>query len=144
MTAIQEKLLVFFIKKIEKGNSLKSAFEELEKIYAQVEDILKDEKVCCQCCGKCCDFSSNGMKLYIYHIERLYFLEKSGFPLTLSQGKCIGQKERLCSVHEYRPLGCRTQFCTHTFQEVYETFARKIQEIEKKYAVEYDYAEAFE
>jgi len=123
---------------------VEKAFEELEKIYAQVEALLKQEKISCQCCGKCCNFSTNGMRLYIFHLERLYLLARLGHPLSLKQGKCIGQKENLCSIHPYRPLGCRTQFCTHTFQEIYENFAKKIQEIEASYNIQYDYSEAFE
>ncbi|NUM33898.1 MAG: YkgJ family cysteine cluster protein [Candidatus Brocadiae bacterium] len=123
---------------------MEKAFEELEKIYTEVEALLKQQTIVCHCCGKCCDFSKNGMRLYIFRLERLYLLSKLGSPLSLKDGKCSGQNQNLCSLHKYRPLGCRTQFCTHTFQEIYEIFAKKIQEIEIKYNIEYEYAEAFE
>ncbi len=121
-----------------------NAFQELEELYKDVETRISQKGVNCQCCGECCNFLTNGMRLYIFHLERLYLQGKLGKNLTLEEGKCSGQQKKLCSIHEWRPLGCRTQFCSNTLQEIYEFFADKIKEIESRYGIEYDYSEAFD
>ncbi|HON45564.1 MAG TPA: YkgJ family cysteine cluster protein [Planctomycetota bacterium] len=119
------------------------AFQELESIYEDLESELAKLHVKCQCCGECCNFSTNGMRLYIYHIEELYGMEKNQQPYTLQQGICCFQKDNLCTSHIYRPLGCRTQFCTITLQDIYEQYAHQIILLEQKYNIDYEYKEAF-
>ncbi len=121
-----------------------AAFNELEEIYRQVDTEISAEKVICHQCGKCCNFWENGMRLYIYNLEREYI--KKHFPnmLHLNSGCCGAQEKKLCKAHLIRPLGCRTQFCSKTLQEIYEKYAYKIREIEKKYNIIYEYSEAFE
>ena len=117
---------------------------ELESIYEQLEQELSTIHLC-KCCGKCCNFATNGMRLYIYHIERLYGQIKHNRPFTLKEdGSCYFQKNNLCSVHSSRPLGCRTQFCTATLQDLYEKYAKQIEALELKYNISYEYANAFE
>lgn len=120
------------------------AFIELKQIYALVDQEIQHTDVCCKCCGQCCDFDHNGLRLYIYHIERLWIMQNlQGNSLCLKQGRCSAQNQLLCGIHEIRPLGCRTQFCSTTLQDIYEKYATKIKALEKKFGIPYCYSNLF-
>ena len=91
---------------------------------------------------ECCNFSTNGMRLYIYHIEELYSMEKINNLIHCNKAFVVF-KDNLCTSHIYRPLGCRTQFCTITLQDIYEQYAHQIILLEQKYNIDYEYKEAF-
>ena len=125
-------------------NKWEVAFIELEKIYQSIDAEIQKHTVECQMCGKCCNFSINGMRLYIFHIEKLYLQSRLGKSLSLKAGCCSGQQGNICISHQYRPIGCRTQFCTHTFQDIYEKYAKKIAKLEENHNIPYAYQDAFE
>lgn len=125
-------------------SNLAAAFIALEQIYHLADQEIEAHQVQCNCCGQCCDFDHNGMRLYIYHIERLYLQHKrQGQGLVLQNGRCCAQQQSLCGIHSIRPLGCRTQFCSITLQEIYEKYAAQIKLLEQKYGILYAYSEAF-
>ena len=121
-----------------------SAFSELEKIYQSVDAEIQNHTIECRMCGKCCNFSTNEMRLYIFQIERLYLQSRLGKKLSLRSGCCSGQQGNTCDIHQYRPIGCRTQFCTYTFQDIYEKYAREIAKLERRHDIPYIYQDAFE
>jgi len=129
---------------VDQSKCFLSAFEELRQIYAAADREIAAASAQCQQCGGCCNFDRNGMRLYIYALERIHLEFICGKGLELCHGVCSGQNQTLCHIHAIRPLGCRTQFCTITLQEIYEKYAQKIRALEQKYKIDYDYSNAFE
>ena len=123
-------------------NSKKEMFEKLELVYSFADKIINEENGNCLECGKCCNFNTNGMRLYIFTLERMYLEEKYG-QMSLVNGNCKALVDNKCSIHNFRPLGCRTQFCDKTFDTLYEQCAKKIHEIEKEHGIQYFYGNAF-
>ncbi len=118
--------------------------KELAELYAQVDAQIQSESVCCRQCGKCCDFRTNGFRLYTLELERILILQKTGSGLELIDGKCSALRDGKCSIHPVRPLGCRTQFCEACFDDLYEQTKEKIQHIEKRASISYDYTDTFQ
>lgn len=64
---------------------------------------------------------------------------------STSLGPCIYQKQRLCSAHKIRPLGCRIFFCQQGTQDwqqdLYEQYLARLKELHANTGVEYWYLE---
>jgi len=86
--------------------------DSLLEIYAEVERRLADEGYVCRACGECCNFRANDYVLYASQIETDLVLEKTGRRPELVNGRCCFQDDAgRCTIHPWRPLGCRTYFC---------------------------------
>ena len=119
------------------------AFDALLALYRELDEAIEAAHPNCDQCGTCCNFDTNGMRLYIFSVERMLLRSRLGDDMCLVDGVCSGCQDRLCTIHEIRPLGCRTQFCHETFQDIYESFRLKIMAIEEEYRIPYHYQDAF-
>ncbi len=93
--------------------------EEITHKIREIYDWI-DEKVgiwpnSCQSCGKCCDFTDFGHKLYVCSPEMTYFA--GNVTVLPMKGTCPYQKNGLCSVYEHRFAGCRIFVCSQKDKE---------------------------
>jgi len=100
---------------------------ELCGIYERADAALREAATSCRACGQCCSFKKGGLVLFASGLEMAYLVAKSGRPAAdrrVAPGRaddpwqCPYQapatnpgEGALCSVHPWRPLGCRTYFC---------------------------------
>lgn len=102
----------------------------------------------CYGCGKCCNFKNNGMKLYVQKFEKLLIENETGVEATLKEdGTCVFQNAGFCTIHQIRPLGCRTFFSEDpngsSYQDVFEKYHEEIKKIAKSYDYDYEFLPFF-
>ena len=122
----------------------------LRDICLQAEVALLARGFRCEACGRCCDFARNDYRLYASRLESDLVLRNTGRQPELVDGRCCFQDASgRCTIHEWRPLGCRTFFCTtaavnapehrHVFESVYENALRQIRELTEQAGEEWEY-----
>lgn len=121
---------------------------DLERIYRDLDEELERLGVKCSACGKCCDFGKADYALYSSTVELAYLnAGQSQAAPTLEQGVCCFRDSAKCTVHEVRPLGCRTFFCDPKYkpleQDLYHKYYRRIQSLADRHGVSWEYAPFF-
>jgi Fe-S-cluster containining protein len=142
----------------------------LEEIYAMVARDTLERRASqngprCDASGRCCHFEAWGHRLYVTGLEAAYTLTRrpstSAGPatapatpgsLTLPQiasararGDCPFLEGTLCTVHDVKPLACRTYYCDPSAQdwqqELTERGLAQIRALHDRFGVEYRYGE---
>lgn len=118
----------------------------VKNVYAALEDAISLRRPICAASGRCCRFEEVGHRLYVTTMELAAFLHDvpeirpAGDP-----GRCPYQLDRLCSVHEARPFGCRVFFCDATAtmwqQEQYARYHAELKRLHDELEVPYFYVE---
>ena len=69
----------------------------------------------------------------------------SAFPHSRSDGSCRFQVNKMCSVHAFRPLGCRVFYCQNGTQDwqrdLYERYLRDLRTLHDTHGLPYRYME---
>lgn len=117
--------------------------DSLLEIYREVERQLAQQGCACHACGKCCNFRANDYVLYASQIETDLVLENTGRRPELVNGRCCFQDDSgRCTIHSWRPLGCRTYFCeqacptagsAEASQELHERALNRIRELTQEH-----------
>ncbi|MEX2217154.1 MAG: hypothetical protein WD749_00210 [Phycisphaerales bacterium] len=142
----------------------------LEAVYAEAAAEIEARKPVCVASGRCCHFEAYGHRLYVTGLEAAYTVSRAGrrdragsapggargalsLPVlsaaTLAgaqgAGMCPFLQGTLCTVHEIKPLACRTYYCDPTAQEwqqaLTERLLGRIRGIHEEFGVEYRYGE---
>ncbi len=148
---------------------------KVQAIYDLVDRDIQARSPVCDASGRCCRFETYGHRLYVTALEIAVFLRRyelaapqsvtadaqtefksesqsESQPLALplaSTGPlpdaCRYQVNGLCSVHAYRPLGCRIFFCDPTAEawmsEVYEHYLAALRDLHDHLGLHYRYLE---
>lgn len=124
--------------------SRERAFEELAKLYREVDALVEKASPVCIMRGVCCRFEEAEHQLYATTLETDYAAHcHPEAPAPEAPGRCAYHVAGKCTAREGRPLGCRTYFCDSRTQSVleegHEHFLRRIREIgaEHNYPVAY-------
>jgi Fe-S-cluster containining protein len=84
-------------------------------LYRRVDTAADQVQFTCKNCKTCCDFDASGLNLFAGNLEFAYFLmnvKVKSIP-TITANCCpFLDPATGCTVREFRPLGCRTYFCT--------------------------------
>lgn len=101
----------------------------------------------CNACGECCHFNTYGHVLYTSNIEVNYLLENVNVPpYDPNQNICPFLKDNVCTIRDFRMLGCRAFYCNPNYrvitQEVYiyNKYYDMIKGIAKRNQIEWLYA----
>lgn len=118
----------------------------VEDLYAVVQREIDARKPLCVISGKCCRFEEYGHRLFVTTIELAAFIHfVSVMPGGWDGLGCPFQKNKLCSVHQVRPFGCRMFFCDPTSSEwqngQYERFHADLKRLHESLDVPYFYVE---
>jgi Fe-S-cluster containining protein len=118
------------------------------ELYGSVEAEIAKRRPLCVVSGRCCRFEEFGHRLYVTTMELAAFVQeyrKKPVESRPTEGGCPFQHERLCSVHRFRPMGCRMFFCdassTEWQNEHYEKFHARLKRLHETLAVPYAYLE---
>jgi Fe-S-cluster containining protein len=101
----------------------------------------------CVLSGRCCRFDEFGHRLYVTTLELAHFLHRLplAHPRTANSGGCPFQTQKLCTVHPFRPFGCRIFFCdpasTQWQNDLYERFHADLKRLHETLDVRYFYME---
>src|SRR5712672_2973683 len=116
-------------------------------LYQDVQKQIDQRRPLCILSGRCCHFEEFGHNLYVTTLELATFLhdlQTSPNPQWTGQG-CPFQLNKLCSVHQIRPFGCRIFFCDSTStdwqQEQYQIFHTRLRQLHDELTVPYFYFE---
>jgi Fe-S-cluster containining protein len=139
---------------------------ELESIYTQAAAAIAQRKPVCVASGRCCHFEAHGHRLYVTGLEAAYTVSRAtgglsgeaaparaGAP-TISlpilsaarqAGTCPYLSGTLCTVHEIKPLACRTYYCDPTAQQwqqdLTERLIAQLRALHDRHNLEYRYGE---
>lgn len=126
--------------------------EELEAVYAMIDDAVAARGPACWASGRCCSFERAGHRLYTTGLEAAYTVSRLGRALAAEEiaraaaaGGCPFQAGNLCGVREIRPLGCRVYFCDRSAQqwqrELSERMLEQVRRMHERRAIAYRYGE---
>lgn len=123
-------------------------------VYEQVQREIDRWRPVCVVSGRCCRFEEYGHRLFVTTLEVAAFvreLQLREVSRSTSQSSpwdgtgCPFQKNKLCSVHAFRPFGCRMFFCdatsTNWQNEWYERFHGELKQLHVALEVPYFYME---
>jgi len=104
-------------------------------ILKEAEKAVESHKPHCKTCGKCCNFSKTGHRLFVSTGELALVISASRTSQTKPL-RCCYQKGASCTLRNHRPLGCRAYFCSNdtksVFSDLYEAFHRKMKELHRQ------------
>lgn len=122
--------------------------QAVDALYERVRAETDLRRPACVMSGRCCRFEEYGHRLYVTTIELAAFLHRLGDDRRFSiaeGGVCPFQSNKLCSVHDIRPFGCRMFFCDSTAtrwqNEQYERFHAQLKRLHDELGVAYFYVE---
>ncbi len=140
--------------------------QSLRRLYADLDAAVAARGPRCDASGRCCQFDAYGHRLYVTGLEIAWLLrqlpaapdpnpqEPSPRPASALnilpqtpplEGGCRFQKDRLCTVHRVRPMGCRVFFCekgTEDWQHaLYEDFLARLRRLHDAHTLPYAYLE---
>lgn len=121
----------------------------VQGVYAQVAAEVERRRPRCELSGRCCRFEEYGHRLYVTSLELAAFvhdLRKEGRQVGSWDGRgCPFQRGKLCTVHAFRPFGCRMFYCDPTAEEwqneMYERFHGELKGLHEAMGVAYAYLE---
>jgi len=126
---------------------------DLRRVYQHLADAIAERRPTCWLSGACCKFDTYGHRLYVTALEVAWLIDQldaaarqrlAGAALPRLDG-CPFQAEKLCTVHDVRPLGCRIFFCDASAQswqgEVYEAALNDLRLLHERHDIEYAYME---
>jgi len=115
------------------------------EVYQEVQKQIDLRRPTCIVSGRCCRFEEFGHNLYVTTLELATFLhDLAALNLAAPSANpagCIFQKNKLCSVHQIRPFGCRLFFCDSTStqwqHEQYQLFHNRLRHLHGELGVPY-------
>ena len=140
-------------------------------LYQHLDDEVRRRGPTCWTSGRCCRFDDYGHRLYVTALEIAWVVGKvhrdtckvesqeykvagdARGPVTLQQFQssqahqsgCPYQVDKLCSIHNVRPMGCRLFFCQqgtqHWQHELHEQFLGKLRTLHDELELPYAYME---
>lgn len=123
------------------------AITSVEALYRDVQLEIDRRRPICVVSGRCCRFDEFGHRLYVTTLELAHFLHRlpPAHARATNPGGCPFQREKLCTVHSFRPFGCRIFFCDATStdwqHEMYERFHADLKRLHETLEVPYFYIE---
>lgn len=120
----------------------------IELVYTDLDRELAALGHSCRACGQCCDLVRNNYRLYLSTLELALIRQRLGVARLPPQrdGRCGFQLDAKCTIHQVRPLGCRTFFCQAKgmhLQELYDKYLKRLKALADRYAVEWNYSQKY-
>lgn len=123
------------------------ALASVEELYRAVQAEIERRRPVCVVSGRCCRFDEFGHRLYVTALELAHFFNRlpPAQPRMDNPGGCPFQVGKLCSVHPFRPFGCRIFFCDSTSTQwqnaLYEQFHADLKRLHQTLRIPYFYTE---
>ena len=123
-------------------------------IFRESSETVRRERPLCVASGCCCRFESYGHRLYVTGLEAAWFvreLDAEAGRLTVpmidearERGDCPMLENGFCTVHSFRPFGCRSYFCdprARWQESTYERWHAMVRTLHDELDVPYVYGE---
>ncbi|MHC4946146.1 MAG: hypothetical protein ACYTG7_24305 [Planctomycetota bacterium] len=128
------------------GSISDAALEELEELYARLDESISQPVFSCRGDGACCRFETSGLRLFATGLEVAFLIHKLGKPTkAFEPGCCPYQEGDACMARAGRPLGCRVYFCDPAAETdlhpLYEQYHREIIDLHARHDLKYAYGE---
>ncbi len=101
------------------------ALDLMRQLYQRLDRELENFNVSCRRCGRCCDFPTSGLQLYLSPLEAALFFEQPT-PEISSSKTCPYFINSSCTNRFGRSIGCRTYFCDNAVRD-------PLQDLHEKY-----------
>lgn len=117
----------------------------LESIWVRLAAEIGSTGVVCQQSGNCCNFDEWEHIAFASTLELRHLMTSAeAQPADLVGKLCPFWKQRKCTAHAARPLGCRVFFCDKAYetahsQRIYETYHGEIQQLSERAEEAYAY-----
>lgn len=112
-------------------------------MYRDVDREIEELGVTCWTRGLCCDFDTVDHVLFASGLEVAAVRERHPGPFAPGSALCPFWKDRLCTLRDLRPLGCRTYFCDERFRPglegIYEKHYARLKEIAVRHRLPWSY-----
>jgi Fe-S-cluster containining protein len=127
--------------------------EAVANLYGAVQREIDVRRPLCVISGRCCRFEEYGHRLFVTTMELASFVHELHASAVDRRKRmaewdgtgCPFQVNKLCTVHAFRPFGCRMFFCDATStewqNEQYERFHSELKELHQGLGVPYFYVE---
>jgi len=122
------------------------AFDELTKLYDEVDEMIRSASPVCELSARCCRFKEFGHDLFLTSLEHEYLLASGEVAVSrFAPGEnCPWQAESgRCTARKGRPLGCRVFFCDPAYAErmpeIMESAIGRLRHISDRHQIEWDY-----
>lgn len=125
-----------------------SVVKEVLALYARMDAELAEYQRGCRACGSCCDFGTHGEILYASRLEREVLALAGPPPAPAAPPHpedlvCPYRVNGKCTARGYRPIGCRTYFCSGSGRQegmdLYERYRAVLADISRRAGLEWDY-----
>jgi Fe-S-cluster containining protein len=118
----------------------------MSSIYRELDATIGQVQSTCRSCKNCCDFAKSGLNLFVSNLELAYFVMNVPPASKIPSGRCPYLDENQgCIVREFRPIGCRTYFCTppknYDEQTLYENAIGQVKRFIESHRLAYGYIE---
>ncbi|MEL7471814.1 MAG: hypothetical protein AAGK04_00735 [Planctomycetota bacterium] len=128
----------------------------LREVFAEVASVVAERRPVCTASGRCCQFEAYGHRLYVTGLEAAFTVDRLRRELSREvceadierareAGGCCFQIDGLCSVHEIKPVACRTYYCDPTSAiwqtELTESSLDRLKRLHELHAIPYRYGE---
>lgn len=134
---------------------------ELRDLYSRVREEIDARAPACWASGRCCNFRGSGHLLYVTGLEAaatlLSILEQPADTPSPGRSRSLPQlpaRDRpdcpflggnLCTIHDHKPLACRTYFCDRSAtawqNDLTERGMTHLRELHERRNIPYVYAE---
>jgi len=130
-----------------KASRRAEALASVDDLYRDVQTEIDRRRPLCVVSGRCCRFDEFGHRLYVTTLELAHFLHHlpPAHARATNPRGCPFQLQKLCTVHSFRPFGCRIFFCDATSTDwqhhMYERFHGDLKRLHETLEVPYYYIE---
>jgi len=137
----------FLTRAVRSASLRPQAMSAVDELYGAVQAEIDRRRPVCVVSGRCCRFDEFGHRLYVTTLELAHFLHHlpPAQPRSDNPGGCPFQLQKLCTVHSFRPFGCRIFFCdassTEWQNQMYEHFHADLKRLHETVDVPYFYME---
>ena len=125
---------------------------ELLAVHALIRDQIEARGPACWASGRCCRFGAAGHRLYVTGLEAAHLVLRLGHAPTLAEVETARRRDdcpyliaNACSVHAFKPTGCRIYFCDASAQDwqhdLCERVLAMLRSLHERRGVEYRYVE---
>jgi Fe-S-cluster containining protein len=125
---------------------------ELLAIHAMIRDQVEARGPACWASGRCCRFGTAGHRLYVTGLEAAHLVLHLGRSPTLAEIEAARRRDdcpfliaNACSVHAFKPTGCRIYFCDASAQDWQQDLSERViamlRALHERRGIEYRYGE---
>ncbi|UCD28662.1 MAG: hypothetical protein JSV03_16535 [Planctomycetota bacterium] len=133
------------VKAIMKAARRSDLISVIQKLYAEIDSRIAEQKATCRACGKCCHFANFEHRLYVTALEAVYYLAQGNSPPSVAADTCPHLIDGKCDARVRRPFACRIFYCDpehHDWQgPLSEEYNARLRTLHTEFNIPYIYTD---